>query len=98
MIVRVHTRLITRLHTAGGKTEAGNLKASLKAVLLENMAGKNPPNLDPREAITPPSFYDGPASVAVSTNQHGDGLFHDGMKAFITSTWGDDTLDTLVSE
>ena len=52
----------------------------------------------PWDAITPPSFYDGPASVAVSTNQHGDGLFHDGMKAFITSTWGDDTLDTLVSE
>ena len=62
------------------------------------MAGPTPPNSEPWEAVTLPSFCDGPASVAVSTNQHGDGLFRDGMKAFITSTWGDDTLDTLISE
>ena len=46
----------------------------------------------------PPSFYDGPVSVTVSTNQQSDGRFRDGMKAFITSTWGDDTLGALVSE
>ena len=42
--------------------------------------------------------YEGPVSVAITTNQQSDGTSRDGSAAFMCMSSGDETIDGLISE